>query len=180
MSHLQYTVLPATKKEFTEGLETLTDPQDLEASPLGWHRLEEGGPEQTTTSGNNVISLRGASPAEQRAAGLVFNATYDDSQEPQTPNNIEAAVTNAFYIINTMHDVTYRYGFKEDAFNFQENNFGKGGRQGDRVEISVQDASGTNNAAFGTPPEYVVLFSYSSPCCEADPIALVVVNPENV
>jgi len=57
--------------------------------------------------------------------------------------------------MNVMHDFSYRYGFTESAFNFQLDNFGKGGQGRDRVLISVQDASGTNNANFATPPEYV-------------------------
>ncbi|KAG9125120.1 hypothetical protein FRC07_008916, partial [Ceratobasidium sp. 392] len=48
---------------------------------------------------------------------------------------------------------TYRYGFTEAAYNFQNDNFGKGGQGDDRVQISVQDASGTNNANFATPPD---------------------------
>lgn len=47
----------------------------------------------------------------------------------------------------------YRYGFDERAFNFQQDNFGKGGVGNDRVQISVQDISGTNNANFATPPD---------------------------
>ena len=52
-----------------------------------------------------------------------------------------------------MHDFTYRYGFTEEAFNFQLSNFGKGGKENDRVLVSVQDASGVNNANFATPAE---------------------------
>ena len=52
-----------------------------------------------------------------------------------------------------MHDFAYRYGFTEKAFNFQQSNLGKGGKEGDRVLMSVQDASGVNNANFATPPE---------------------------
>ena len=52
-----------------------------------------------------------------------------------------------------MHDFAYRYGFTEKAFNFQQSNFGKGGKEGDRVLMGVQDASGVNNANFATPPE---------------------------
>lgn len=153
VSHASYTVLPITKVDFREGLETLTDPQDLEASPLGWHRLQEGGAEQATTSGNNVVAFRGQTLTRQSANGLVFNAEYDDTLQPTVASNVNAAVTNAFFIINSLHDVTYRYGFTEAAFNFQTNNLGKGGRARDRVEISVQDASGTNNANFATPPD---------------------------
>jgi extracellular elastinolytic metalloproteinase len=47
----------------------------------------------------------------------------------------------------------YKYGFTEAAYNFQNDNFGKGGKGKDRVQISVQDLSGTNNANFATPPD---------------------------
>ena len=89
----------------------------------------------------------------ESAPNLVFDYTYNTSAAPSTPNNVNAARTNAFYIINKIHDFTYRYGFTEAAFNFQNDNFGKGGVGNDRVQISVQDASGTNNAVFFTPPE---------------------------
>ena len=57
-------------------------------------------------------------------------------------------MTNAFFIVNTIHDITYRYGFDESSFNFQQDNNGKGGKANDRVLISVQDGSGKNNANF--------------------------------
>ena len=147
-SFSQYTVLPATKKEFTDGLETLTDPEDLEASPLGWHTLRQGGAPSTTTSGNNVVAFRGQQVSAQTSRTLNFNAEYDDSLNPNNRNNIAAATTNAFYIINSLHDVTYRYGFTEAAFNFQGSNFGRGGAGNDRVQVSVQDPSGINNGEF--------------------------------
>jgi hypothetical protein len=46
------------------------------------------------------------------------------------------------------------YGFTEDAFNFQFNNLGKGGAAADPVLVSVQDASGTNNANFAVREFY--------------------------
>jgi extracellular elastinolytic metalloproteinase len=102
------------------------------------------------------VAFRGQQVSAQTSGKLNLNAEYDDSLNPNNRNNIVAATTNAFYI-NTLHDVTYRYGFTEAAFNFQQDNLGKGGRARDRVQISVQDASGTNNANFATPPEYVPL-----------------------
>ncbi len=69
---------------------------------------------------------------------------------------MDAARVNAFYIINTVHDFLYKYGWTEAAFNFQNDNFGKDGEGDDRVLMSVQDASGTDNANFATPPEYVI------------------------
>ncbi|KAJ2929038.1 hypothetical protein H1R20_g8062, partial [Candolleomyces eurysporus] len=34
-------------------------------------------------------------------------------------NNVNAAKTYAFYAINAVHDIAYRYGFTETAFSFQ-------------------------------------------------------------
>jgi len=54
-----------------------------------------------------------------------------------------------------VHDIAYRYGFTEAAFNFQHDNFKKGGEDGDPVMAYVQDKSGINNAYFTTLPEWV-------------------------
>jgi len=45
------------------------------------------------------------------------------------------------------------YGFNERSGNFQQNNFGKGGRGGDAVIANAQDGAGYNNANFATPPD---------------------------
>jgi extracellular elastinolytic metalloproteinase len=52
-----------------------------------------------------------------------------------------------------MHDILYRYGFTEKSFNFQANNFNLGGVEGDKIQLSVQDPSGFNNAIFSTGAE---------------------------
>lgn len=49
-----------------------------------------------------------------------------------------------------MHDFAYRYGFTESAFNFQTNNFNKGGLGNDRITVSVQQSPGYDNAFFAT------------------------------
>ncbi len=64
-----------------------------------------------------------------------------------------AAVTQLFYITNWIHDETYRLGFTEQARNFQQDNFGRGGAGNDRVSAEAQDCSGTNNANFNTPAD---------------------------
>ncbi|TNY02812.1 metalloprotease, partial [Escherichia coli] len=56
-----------------------------------------------------------------------------------------------FYVMNRYHDELYRLGFTEQAFNFQNDNFGRGGVAADRVSAEGQDSSGTNNANFNTP-----------------------------
>ena len=82
----------------------------------------------------------------QSSATLNFNYVQDPTVNPDARQaNIDAARVNTFYIVNTVHDISYQYGFNEAAFNFQNNNFGKGGAGNDRVEVSVQDASGKNN-----------------------------------
>lgn len=108
-------------------------------------------------SGNNAISWKtdettGTTP--ESSTGLNFAYVQDPSADPTTATNVNAAVTNAFYVVNTIHDISYLYGFTEAAFNFQDNNFGKGGTPGpDRVTISVQDSLTTDNSAFTTLPE---------------------------
>jgi hypothetical protein len=42
----------------------------------------------------------------------------------------------------------YRFGFTEQAQNFQHFNFGRGGVEGDRISLEIQDGSGTNSANF--------------------------------
>ncbi|KAG6907055.1 hypothetical protein DXG01_010741 [Tephrocybe rancida] len=153
VSDATYKVLPITKETFPEGLEILVDPQDTFSSPSAWH--DDGSTQTNNTSGNNVVAYKGTQTnvTVQSAPDLVFNYTYNDALAPTEGENIDAARTNAFYIINTVHDFAYRYGFTESSFNFQTNNFDKGGKGNDRVLMSVQDASGTNNANFATPAD---------------------------
>lgn len=49
-----------------------------------------------------------------------------------------------------VHDLYYRYGFDEVSGNFQQDNYGRGGRDGDAVIANAQDGSGYNNANFMT------------------------------
>ncbi|KAF7372721.1 Extracellular metalloproteinase mep [Mycena sanguinolenta] len=152
-----YLVLPIQEEILTDGFQTLDDPQDPLAryvsSPDGWH--SDGTTNTTTTAGNNAISFKGAQTATttESAAGLVFNYPQNAATAPTTTANVDAARVNAFYIVNTIHDFSYRYGFTEAAFNFQNNNFGKGGAGNDRVTISVQNSAGVDNADFSTPPD---------------------------
>ncbi|KAI0069746.1 hypothetical protein K474DRAFT_992389 [Panus rudis PR-1116 ss-1] len=152
VSKATYRVLPITKEVLTQGFENLTDPQDTTASPQGWH--SDGTTTTTTTAGNNVISYKSttSNTSPQSSSGQ-FIYTQNPSQAPTTSANLNAARVNAFYIVNTVHDISYKYGFTESTFNFQNNNFGKGGQGNDRVTVSVQDSAGTDNADFSTPPD---------------------------
>lgn len=66
---------------------------------------------------------------------------------------INLTITQLFYTSNKVHDLFYRYGFDEKSGNFQQDNFGRGGKDGDGVIANAQDGSGYNNANFMTPPD---------------------------
>jgi subtilisin-like proprotein convertase family protein len=129
------------------------------ASPFGWHDTNgAAGAEYTITRGNNVLAnldndgntgTIGYMP--DGGAGLNFDFPVDLGMQPNT--YIDAAVSNLFYWNNFIHDFAYKYGFDELNGNFQENNYGNGGLGNDYVIAGAQDASGFNNAHFGTPPD---------------------------
>jgi len=55
----------------------------------------------------------------------------------------------------SFHDFSYLYGFTETTFNFQTNNFKKGGQGFDRVLVDVQEPTsiGTNGVNFAILPD---------------------------
>ncbi|HEX5927317.1 MAG TPA: M36 family metallopeptidase [Baekduia sp.] len=125
-----------------------------EASPQGWVGAAR------TTAGNNAVAatdldgnnLVGANETQPTAdAGDAFDFPFSSAQD--AAGFKQAAVTNAFYLVNDWHDRAYALGFTEAAGNFQAANFGKGGAQNDPVLVDVQDGSGSNNANFATPPD---------------------------
>lgn len=155
-----YRVLPYFLSSPLEGSRVLLNsPADQIASPFGWHDTNGiEGSEYTTTRGNNVNAYldRDAdnNPDDKTVdgnTGLLFDFPFDAAKTPD--NYQEAAITQLFYMNNFMHDFTYRYGFNEEAGNFQQNLYGKSGKAGDPVKAEGQDASGFNNANFSTPPD---------------------------
>ncbi|TRM58391.1 Fungalysin metallopeptidase-domain-containing protein [Schizophyllum amplum] len=171
-----YTVVPISKQDPTDGIETLSNPALTAASPYGWHGTSSTST-TTNTSGNNVVAYKGSSTSgttSQSSSGQVFNYRYDTSVAPTSGSNVQAATVNSFYIMNSLHDISYLYGFTEAAYNFQTSNFGKGGVANDRVLMSVQDSSGTNNANFATPPDgqsgqcRMYIWTYTNPRRDGD------------
>ncbi|KAG8686535.1 hypothetical protein FRC11_008799, partial [Ceratobasidium sp. 423] len=148
-----YRVIPFTSQDPQDGFEVIADPHDPISSPNGWHQY--GTTTTTSTSGNNVISYESstAETSTQSSATNNYNYEFNPAAEPNISPNLDVARVNAFYVSNMVHDLTYRYGFTETSYNFQQNNNGLGGAQGDRVYILVQDSLITNNAAFSTPPD---------------------------
>jgi outer membrane protein assembly factor BamB len=123
------------------------------ASPKGW--IDDGVNE---TRGNNVDAFLDADnnqlPDRARPQGFPWRGfdtgiPIDLSQSPATTANQDAAIINAFYWCNWMHDKLYEFGFTEAAGNFQKNNFGRGGSPGDdSVRVLVQNSSASS------PPSY--------------------------
>jgi outer membrane protein assembly factor BamB len=136
------------------------------ASPAGWIHDSAAFNFQHTTVGNNVdahLDLVNANPGyddpiatppQARPPGTVSNGVVhlrhvaDLSQAPMGSTNTpatanqRAAVVNAFYWANWMHDRLWELGFTESAGNFQHDNFGRGGVGGDAVLIDVQNSAG--------------------------------------
>ncbi|KAG8952448.1 hypothetical protein FRC04_004508 [Tulasnella sp. 424] len=153
VAHASYRAVPWTSQDPTcVGFKVFTDPADKTASPNRWHQDSAGS--YNFTRGNNVVAFKGKKneTTAQSADGLVFDYAWDETTEPDTQQNLDAARTSAFYISNLDHDLMYEYGFTEEAFNFQDDNYGKGGEGGDAVEMYIQ-APGSDNANFATPPD---------------------------
>ena len=136
------------------------NPADGLASPFGWHDTNGvPGAEFTITRGNNNHAYLDQDDDEAQdfggspdgGAGLDFDHPADLTEHAQFYR--DAVVTNLFYGCNTFHDILYRYGFDEASGNFQANNYGRGGLEGDYVRCEAADGSGTNNANFSTPTE---------------------------
>lgn len=80
-----------------------------------------------------------------------FDYPVAADEDPGTPDAQAAAVVNLFYMINWLHDWWYNPGFDEASGNAQDDNYGRGGVDGDRIKAQGQDSSGRNNANMATP-----------------------------
>ncbi len=149
----------------------VVNPSDPTYSPFGWHDTNgQAGDEYTITRGNNVYAsediddddVPGYSP--DGTATLNFNFPYDSAVGVQ--GNLDAVITNLFYMNNMMHDIWAHYGFDEESGNFQETNYSGAALGDDVVYAHAQDGSGTNNANFATPPDgmspYMQMYLWSS------------------
>ena len=83
-------------------------------------------------------------------------------------NTVDSAETFVFFAANFVHDFFYDLGFDEAAGNFQMDNFGRGGLEGDALSV-VARATGRNNATWqpevdGTSP-VMSLFLFDGQGC---------------
>ena len=96
-----------------------------------------------------------------------FLSVFDPGIQPSAGDNREVAVQNLFFLNNVIHDTLYAHGFDEGSGNFQEDNGGLGGRDGDSVNAEAQDGGGLDNANFATPRDgrnpRMQMYLWSSP-----------------
>ncbi|MET0384337.1 MAG: M36 family metallopeptidase, partial [Polyangiales bacterium] len=126
----------------------------------------------TTTLGNNVSAYsdrnsyydrfgiprrNGFDSGDVRAdvtAPRTFDRAYDLSLGPDDDvDQIKASVTQVFYVTNWLHDFWYDSGFDEESGNAQDDNYGRGGEEGDPLYAEAQDAADSgaaNNANMST------------------------------
>ena len=146
LSSSKYKVVPFTESNPLTSLEIVENPDQKELSPHGWHR-------NTKTDGNNARVYSLLEPGNRRyyvdgskSKEFVFDANFE--QDPTEESNRNLAITNLFYIVNMMHDLSYAYGFNEESGNFQFTNFGNKGLGGDGVIVRAQMTTSTNDATF--------------------------------
>lgn len=126
----------------------------------GW--ITDGG---NTTAGNNTVAgLDLGEPNGVDATVTGTNRNFSSAWNPPPGNPApgdaptvqaarDGAVIQMFYVVNRYHDALYQLGFTEQALNFQNTNFSRGGFGNDRISSEGQDYSGTNNANFSTPSD---------------------------
>ncbi|KAH9269204.1 hypothetical protein BASA83_008696 [Batrachochytrium salamandrivorans] len=136
-----YKVIPLPRRNPTDGFSMVVDPEFKGSSPNGWVF-------GNVTEGNNAITSSNRGKTTPSTSDGVFDTKFNSTEQPYDDANVVAAAVNLFYLNNLMHDITYQYGFTESAGNFQKNNFGKGGKEGDAVTINVINAFGVDNANF--------------------------------
>ncbi|KAJ2337862.1 hypothetical protein GGH92_007419, partial [Coemansia sp. RSA 2673] len=147
-----FQVFPRTVLSPDDGPRRLVaSPANAAASPRGWVATN-------TTAGNNVWAQNNPDGgygwlANHRptAANPIFAFPLDLTQPPSS--YVDASVTQLFYTVNMMHDLSFIYGFDEAAGNFQDVNFSGLGAGGDAMVAYAQDGGATNNAAFESPPD---------------------------
>jgi subtilisin-like proprotein convertase family protein len=127
---------------------------------LGW--MTDG---TAVTDGNNVeagmdLAAPNGVDAPVPGPGRLFDFAYNPAPGNPAPGDAPSLAAyrngeavNMFYWVNRYHDATYLLGFTEQAFNFQNSNFGRGGLGADRISAEAQDISGNNNANFATPAD---------------------------
>ena len=151
-------------------LEPGIDPSEFVDMPLitvrNFNKISTDDPwlaeDATVTEGNNVIAYADVVPPAGYNDGDVIATVTSDmtfdyplmaDQSGNSLANRQAAAVNMFTFINYLHDWWYDHGFDEASGNAQQNNYGRGGEDGDPLLAEAQDYSGLNNANMMTPAD---------------------------
>ncbi|KAJ1341899.1 hypothetical protein BSLG_010861 [Batrachochytrium salamandrivorans] len=143
---VSYKVVKIPHRDPSDGFSVVARPEFKGSSPKGWT-------DGKVTEGNNAIALGPNGKTTRSIRNGVFKTKFNSKEDPASVANIAAAAVNLFYITNMVHDISYQYGFTEQAGNFQKDNFGKYGKDNDAVTINVLGSLWTDNANFLTPPD---------------------------
>ena len=155
-----YRVLEIPTERPNDGPRTLvTNPADATASPFGWHDTNGApGAEFTITQGNNAHAYLdqdnnnamdfGGSPTGEASRSTSGRPERARAELPQR-RGLEPLLYEQRLPRHHVRLRVHRGGFG----NFQANNYGRGGTQGDYVRAEAADGGGTNNANFSTPVE---------------------------
>ncbi|KZV89804.1 metalloprotease [Exidia glandulosa HHB12029] len=159
-----FRAIPPTLNNPNDGFALIENPEDPLASPNGWTTIN--GVDTHATNGTNIRAIVYTTKATiPESSDDVWDSTWDPTVQPTVAANTRAAGINSFHLANVIHDITYRYGFTEEAFNFQGN---------DPIIVNVQSTIGTNNAFFSTAPDgtsgqiHMLLWTLTTPRRDGD------------
>ena len=138
---------PREMVDFPLAMESYGLPQPEVPLPSSQPAFPSTWAENNSTSGNNVHAHLGDSgPTKQ---GTVQNGVliFDN---PDEKGDFQKVV-NIFYYCNYMHDFLYILGFREADGNFQQDDFGRSGLSGDRVDARAHPGAVIGTANMFTP-----------------------------
>jgi len=147
-------------------LATKPDPETEEFAPVE-HQVVPI-PDSTPASPQGWLASPGTSLAGNNASSHLFDPSEPGLSSPSGVydypfNTPQAALVNAWYWVNDAHDRFYALGFDEQAGNFQQNNFGRGGIGGDTVRVVERGSFASFTATVdGEAP--TLTFSWKTGC----------------
>lgn len=103
--------------------------------------------EVDSTVGNSTNAHQGDNGPTFQGTVQAGVLTFD----PANAVGVEQEVLNIFYYCCYMHDYFYLLGFREADGNFQQDDFGRGGVESDRVDARAYPGAVTGTASMFTP-----------------------------
>jgi extracellular elastinolytic metalloproteinase len=160
MSSSSFQAYPLGTVDPTQGQREVMINPEGEQSPIGWNSLYIKSGEMlnlNVTKGNNVLVVakdaNGKPAPSSSGVGQSVHFVWPIDLGEAPSHYLAASSTNAFYLVNVLHDLFFKFGFDETSGNFQDSNFGIGGKDKDAVLVIVQAIDGLNYGDFITPPD---------------------------